>query len=75
VQTLSIQLHASTPPEFQTSDPSTVEAVHIAYPVTPALVLAHDLASLLRTIGRKHWADVLEGEEEASMVRVVVGAS
>jgi hypothetical protein len=72
VQTLSIHLHADAPPEFQTSDPSTVEAVDIAYPVTPALVPAHDLASLLRTIGRKHWADVLEGEEEASMVRVVV---
>jgi hypothetical protein len=69
---LSIQIHDGKPPEFQTSDPSTVEAVHTAYPVTPALVPAHDLASLLRTIGRKHWADVLEGEEEASVVRVVL---
>jgi hypothetical protein len=69
---LRIHLHAEGPPEFSTSDSATVAAVRAAYPATSSLVPAHDLAAILRSAGRKHWAAVLAGEEEATLIRVVI---
>jgi hypothetical protein len=71
--TLSIHIHAlPSDADFETTDPATVEALSKAYPATPALEMAHDLASLLRTVGRNLWADRLEGMEEGHMVTVVI---
>lgn len=67
--------------EFETSDETTVAALRVA--LTERLptgytgqtdwhsVPAHDLAAILREIGRKYWAAVIERDEEsASMVDV-----
>ncbi len=66
--TLTISIHAEGPPDFETTDPATVALVRAIYPEPSSLVPAHDLASILRTAGRKYWASRLEREEEASMV-------
>lgn len=69
--TLTIYLHAEGPPDLETSDAATLEAVRSAYPEPSQLVMAHDLANILRP-HHKHWASLLEAEEEAHMVTVVL---
>jgi hypothetical protein len=72
MSTVSIHIHADTGPDFQTTDPATVEAIRDALgPERSHLVPAHDLAATLKAVGRKHWAAVVAGEEEAHMVTVV----
>lgn len=69
---LAIRLHASDPPSFETTDEATVEEVRKALgPEASHLVPAHDLAAIVKTAGRKHWASVLGHEEESHMVTVV----
>lgn len=69
---LSITIHASGPPDFETTDEATVEAIAelIGGRHASQLIGAHDMADILRRVGRKHWASALAGMEEPHMVMV-----
>jgi len=69
---LSISIHASGPPDFETTDEATVEAVAelIGGRHASQLIGAHEMADILRRVGRKHWASALAGMEEPHMVTV-----
>lgn len=68
---VSIAVHYGEPVTFETADALTVDAIRVALgPERSHLVPAHDLAATLRAAGRKHWAAVLDHEEEAHMVTV-----
>lgn len=70
---VSIAIHAAGPVDFETSDAATIAAIRASLdplPVDTWLVPAHELASTLRKCDRKHWAAVLEDEEEPHVVTV-----
>jgi len=69
---LSITIHASGPPDFETTDEATVEAIAelIGGRHASHLIGAHEMADILRRVGRKHWASALAGMEEPHMVTV-----
>jgi hypothetical protein len=70
---VSIHIHATTGPDFSTSDPATIDAIRTLGPEPRHIIPSHDLAALLKHCGRKHWASVLEHEEAAHCVTVVFG--
>lgn len=68
---LAIYLHAVAEPEFSTGEAITVDAVRREIGSAPdQLLMAHDVAKVLRRNGRLKWAKILDSEEEAHMVRV-----
>lgn len=73
---LSIAIHASGSTDFETADEATVEAVREAIADlvgghhATQLIGAHEMADILRRVGRKHWASALAGMEEPHMVTV-----
>jgi hypothetical protein len=68
---LSISIDQVASREFSTTDAGTIAAVrrHLGQGARH-LVPAHDLAALLRSVGRGLWAPRLEQEEEPHMVLV-----
>ena len=65
----SIFLHAEGPPDLETSDPSTVEALRSAFPEQSQLVMASEAREALMKL-RPLWAATLKGCEESHMVTV-----
>ena len=69
MSSVRIYLHAEGPPDLETTDPSTVEALRSAFPEQSQLVHASEAHEALLKL-RPLWAATLSSLEESSMVTI-----